>query len=140
MNSLDVRCKQQTNEDGETYYDVEFYIDGHPFLEMVREFESSFAKDLAGSYANIYFRDYTEDFLLGRCPEYGARDDKTELLGCICGCRGCWPLAVRIRVEAQTAIWEDFEQPHLTWNYAGFGPFTFDLAQYKSTIGKIPKA
>jgi len=32
-----------------------------------------------------------------------------------------------------------FEQPFRTWDYTGFGPFVFDLEQYKKAIAIIPK-
>jgi hypothetical protein len=97
---------------------------------------------LAGSYTNNWYGDYTEDFLLGRTErEYGAHSDKTELLGCTCGCRGCWPLAVRITVseEMHCVTWDSFEQPHREWDYSGLGPFCFELEQYLNEIRKIPQ-
>lgn len=139
MNRLDINCERRTNDDGGTYYEVEFYIDGRRFLDMIQEFEAPFAGALAGQYTNVCFTYYTEAFLLGRNPECGEHGGKTELLGCTCGCRGCWPFATRIRVLGQQVIWDEFEQPHRTWSYAGFGPFVFDLEEYEVAIAQIPK-
>ena len=139
MNHLEIQCQRQTNEDGGIYYDMEFCVDGRRFLDMIKEFETPFAEKLAGEYSNRFYGDYTTDFLLGREPDCGEKDDKTELLCCTCGCLGCWPLAVRIRVVENSVIWESFEQPHRNWSYAGFGPFEFDLQQYQAAIAKIPQ-
>ena len=140
MNQLDVKYVRKVNEDDGVYYEIEFIVDGRSFIEMIREFEAPFAKDLAGSYSNIFYKQYTEDFLLGRQPKCGSNHDKTELLGCACGCPGCWSFAVCIHVRNKTVRWEDFEQPDREgWNYEGFGPFVFDLNQYKAAMAKIPK-
>ena len=137
MNYLDVKCEQRQSDDGGSHIDTAFYVDGRPLLEMIREFESSFAGDLAGSYSSNFIDDYTEDFLLGKESNYGENSDKTELLCCVCGCPGCWPLAARISVDDQIVTWDAFEQPHRDWSYDEFGPFVFDLAQYRMAIAKI---
>lgn len=142
MNKFEIKCQSITNEenseDSTTSYEVDFYIDGRSFMEMVKEFESPFADDLAGNYITTINR-CTENFLLGRCPDEGKENDKTELLICTCGCSGCWPLATRIRIEDNRVIWDRFEQPHRKdWDYSGFGPFVFDLDEYKQEIQKVP--
>ena len=73
MNQIEIKCQPITNEDVSedttTYYDVDFYIDGRSFMEMVKEFESPFAADLVGRYSINIYR-YTEDFLLGHSPDF----------------------------------------------------------------------
>lgn len=140
MNHLEVKCERKLNAEGGIYYAVSFFVDGRSLLDMIREFESAFAQDLAGSYANHYFGNYTETFLLGGQPEYGEKGDKTELLSCgDCGCLGCWPFATRIYVNGDAVVWDKFEQPHRTWSYTDFGPFMFDLKEYSNAIKQIPK-
>jgi hypothetical protein len=139
MNKFEIKYQPITNEENSenitTYYEVNFYIDERSFIEMVKEFELPFADNLAGRYSiNIY---RTEDFLLGRCPDF--EGDKIALLACICGDSGCWPLATRVRVEGNRVIWDRFEQPHRKrWDYSGFGPFVFDFDEYKKEIQKVP--
>ncbi|AFZ37924.1 hypothetical protein Sta7437_4459 [Stanieria cyanosphaera PCC 7437] len=141
MNHFEIRCQpiidenESQNDLGD--YDIGLYVDGRSFIEMVEEFELPFAGDSAGKYICPDTR-YTEDFFLGRHPEYGEEYDKTELLICTCGCSGCWPLATRIRVEKNRVIWDRFEQPHRrNWDYSDFGPFVFDLELYKKEISKV---
>jgi hypothetical protein len=141
MNKFEIKYQPITNEenseDSTTDYEVNFYIDGRSFIEMVKEFESPFADDLAGQY-RISVYEGTKDVLLGRLGEYGEENDKTELLICTCGCSGCWPLATRIRIEENRALWDRFEQPHRkNWDYSGFGPFVFDLDEYNREIQKL---
>ena len=137
MNHLTVKCEQRQNQEGELYVGTEFLIDGRSLIDMIREFEGTFAGDLAGSYASNFHGDYTEAFLLGKEPAYGENSDKTELLCCVCGCMGCWPFATRITVDEATVTWDAFEQPHRDWSYDGFGPFVFELDQYRSAISAI---
>ncbi len=133
MNRLDVECEQKLDDCGEAFTHVSFHIDGRPLLEMVREFETAFAGELAGEYDTQACGCYTEEFLLGR----DGGQDKTELLCCTCGCMGCWPLNARITVDGNSVTWDGFEQPHRDWSYEGFGPFVFDLDQYRSAIAVI---
>lgn len=139
MNTLLIQTATRFNEDGGLYYDIDFFIDEKRLIELVRNFESSFADDLAGDYANLYFGTYSTDYLLGKHPAFGENEDKTKLLGCICGGPGCWPLVTKISAEGNIVSWADFEQPHRHWSYKGFGPFYFDLQQYKNEIQKIPR-
>lgn len=117
--------------------DIALLVDGRPFVEMAREFEHAFAGELAGAYEGLVPVDAIEDVLLAADAEPGG---KTELLGCTCRCPGCWPLAARIIVEGGTVTWSEFEQPHRDWSYAGFGPFVFDLDQYRDAIRGIQDA
>lgn len=137
MNRLDVECEQKLDDCGEAFTHVSFHIDGRPLLEMVREFEAPFAGELAGAYDSHACDCYTADFLTGLEQAGDDEPGKTELLCCTCGCMGCWPLYARITVDGNSVTWDGFEQPHRDWSYEGFGPFVFDLDQYRSAIALI---
>ena len=71
-------------------------------------------------------------------------DGKSELLTCICGDFGCWPISVRITVEAETVTWSEFENYHRSgsgesraWSYKSLGPFTFDRVKYEKQLAKV---
>lgn len=141
MNRLEIQYQPITDQNndryGMSYFYVDVLIDGCSFLEMVKEFESRFDTQQPGQYSiNIY--SYSEDFLLGRCPNY-EEEGKYELLACSCGDSGCGSLTARIRVEENCVLWDLFESPRNTdWDYSGFEPFIFDLDEYKLEIQKIP--
>src|ERR1700751_5540024 len=57
------------------------------------------------------------------------------LLGCSCGEVDCWPLTARISKTQSQVVWDRFRQPHrLNRDYSSFGPFKFDLHQYRHAI------
>jgi hypothetical protein len=69
---------------------------------------------------------------------FESTEEKTALLGCGCGEVGCSPLMARITVTDDTVTWDEFEQPTRPgWDYDGFGPFTFDRAQYEQALMAI---
>ncbi len=131
---------------------VDIFIDGRSLLERVRQHERPFAAaeghpNLAGAYQSI-------DAPSVRPPSrrlFGTPDEsidwhapKTTLLECTCGVGSCWPLVCTISAAADTITWSDFEQPHRRagsaaglWDYAGFGPFVFDRAQYEAALRAI---
>ena len=137
MNHLEVECTEKINEDGSTYYVVEFFIDGQRFADLVHDFEASFSGNAAGDYGPLYYASYGIEFLLGEKPEYHG---KTYLLSCSCGIVQCRSIVARIRVQKQQVIWDAFEEPDHDWDYEGFGPFVFDLEQYRNAIARIPRA
>ena len=98
---------------------------------------------MAGNYIGLvagYMRiDLAGQFLGGQgTPMFEGDGERTALLGCGCGEVGCSPLMARITVTDQTVTWDDFEQPtRPDWDYEGFGPFSFDRAQYERALMAI---
>jgi hypothetical protein len=141
MNYFEIKY-QPTNHDDITYDNgfaednVDVFVDGRCFIEMVKEFELPFAARSAGMYS-INFYQYNQDYLLGHWLDLEI--GKTQLLACSCGDSGCGSLAARIRVEKDCVIWDQFEHPwKKDWDYSGFGPFIFALDEYQKQIGNIP--
>ncbi len=110
--------------------------------------ENEGSASLAGSYSWLDVSDATVELFLGEKDLiYGEDEDKVALLGCICGCDGCWPFAAKIRLFKEHVVWSNFEQPHRTdppvqtpWDYGDFGPLIFNRERYFKEIGKIQAA
>ena len=127
---------------------IKIEVNGVELPELVREAElpsarSNDEEDMAGNYIGLvagYMRiDLAGQFLGGQgTPMFDGSQEKTQLLGCGCGEVGCSPLMARVTVTDETVIWEEFEQPtRPDWDYDGFGPFTFDRAQYEQALMAI---
>lgn len=127
---------------------IKIEVNGVELPELVREAElpsarSNDEEDMAGNYIGLvagYMRiDLAGQFLGGQgTPMFDGSREKTQLLGCGCGEVGCSPLMARVTVTDETVIWEEFEQPtRPDWDYDGFGPFTFDRAQYEQALMAI---
>lgn len=111
---------------------------------LVTEFESEEQFDLIGGYGGLLpqlnnfgplDRYYFGEFEPGSYySKYGI-----DLLGCgHCGEVGCWPLKCQVKVEGTSVVWLDFLQPHRRErSYSRFGPFVFELAQYKEAVREM---
>jgi hypothetical protein len=128
---------------------VVYNIDGRSFIEMVREFETSYAESegsphIAGAYMGIAARSHLppSQHFWGIGERQGLEVPMTDILWCgDCGEPGCWPLRARITIDDDRVVWSDFEQPHRStgaqtkrWIYDGFGPFVFDRHQYDLSL------
>jgi hypothetical protein len=127
---------------------IKIEVNGVELPDLVREAELPSARsdeeeEMAGNYIGLvagYMRiDLAGQFLGGQgTPMFEGDGERTALLGCGCGEVGCSPLMARITVTDQTVTWDDFEQPtRPDWNYEGFGPFSFDRAQYERALMAI---
>ena len=125
----------------EKVYAVTPAIDGVPLTELIGAFEHHQHFDPAAGYQGIvpqYFnygpldRYFLADFL---DDNYFSRLGWIYFLGCDCGEVGCWPLQGKIRIDGNSVIWEKFCQPHRPQrDYSAFGPFIFDLDQYREAV------
>ncbi|MFC7616095.1 hypothetical protein ACFQV2_24110 [Actinokineospora soli] len=71
---------------------------------------------------------------LGGSATHGTR---VPLLGCSCGDLGCWPLLAHVGVADGRVVWDLFEQPFRPdRDYDRFGPFRFDLRQYRDALAE----
>ena len=121
-------------------------IDGVTMVELVGRFEGEQHFDPVGGYRGIV----PQWFKYGDLDRYFFADFAGDnffvsvggiyFLGCDCGEVGCWPLKGRIRVDGASVIWEKFEQPHRSErDYSSFGPFVFDLEQYRRAVSTLCK-
>lgn len=118
-------------------------IDGVSLLDRVRTFEFEQDFDVPGQYGPLWLRDvaYGDPQLYweGQIDRDFGAIGRNYVLACDCGVTECWPLACRIRVEGEMVIWDEFSHPQRRdRDYSGFGPFVFDLTQYRSAVNKLP--
>ncbi|MFI9561456.1 hypothetical protein [Nonomuraea endophytica] len=116
-------------------------IDGHLLLDLIDRFETGSgmrpAGDVYGGLIPAYYRyGPLDEHFLGK--ENSGLGPKTAVLGCECGEVGCWPLMTRITLTGDLVVWDAFEQVHRpNRDYAAFGPFLFDRAQYGQALGAL---
>jgi len=122
-------------------------IDGQPLSALVGEFEQTLGWNTSLSYGGLipdwfsygsldrYFMGNPDD------PSYWTELSGFYLLGCKgCGDVGCWPIVCSIAADDVVVTWKDFRQPHRpTWDYSGFGPFTFDRAAYERCVKQLAR-
>ncbi|MBP7462053.1 MAG: hypothetical protein KBA26_12250 [Candidatus Delongbacteria bacterium] len=136
-------------DDHVPYDSVRILINGIDLIDMLREYEMKFAQkegspSIAGSYVGLmpmYLYQY-----LTEPNQFNIYDDhKAIILGCDCGCEGCWPMMIKILKDNNRIIWTEFEQPHrgptsrCYWNYNEFGVFIFDLDNYNLQLDELKK-
>ncbi|MBC7597242.1 MAG: hypothetical protein H7288_25535 [Kineosporiaceae bacterium] len=114
-------------------------IDGIALTEIVARFEARFDDGPVGGYGGIVPTHYRfgdlSKYYLGIEDQQSPAPGEVWLLGCHCGEVGCWPLAARIAITAASVVWSGFSQPHRAQrDYASFGPFEFDRAQYDAAV------
>lgn len=118
-------------------------INDVPLTDLIERFEREHGMEPAGGYGGLvpsffrygpldrYFLGKSEDELFQQKGEY-------YLLACKCGEVGCWPLSARITTTESSVVWDCFAQEHRRErDYSGFGPFTFELHNYKERIAEI---
>ncbi|WP_405062594.1 hypothetical protein OG474_13395 [Kribbella sp. NBC_01505] len=108
-------------------------VNGVSLIELVARYERNEGLKPADGYAGLVLYGDLPSGL--RAYLTGGPGTPYALLGCDCGDMGCWPLAAQIHADADTVTWDSFRQPHRPeWDYSGFGPFTFDRAQYDEAL------
>ena len=118
-------------------------INDVPLTELIERFEREQGMEPAGGYGGLVpsFFDYgrLDRYFLGEADgEYLQKKGRYYLLACQCGEVGCWPLSARITTGEGSVVWDRFAQEHRRErDYAGFGPFTFELQGYKDRIAQI---
>lgn len=145
MNRISLQVVPGVLEDGQPYAAVQITIDGSSLIDLARGTEEPSANreghpKLAGAYAWLPRRGAVQAL-----AAYGvSSDEKVAVLECACGVPGCWPLLAKITAREDRVVWSEFEQPHRSeeavaghWNYAAFGPFTFDRELYEEELRAI---
>ena len=141
MDTLKLQRDKDHPDDG-----LRICVNGVSFREIVRKHEAAFAQaegspNVAGAYSELSPPSVATS-LRGKPNEHDLENDqlgRITLLECECGAPGCWPLLMTISIGPSRVVWSDFEQPHRRgkWSYNGFGPFTFDSAEYEQALRNI---
>ncbi len=121
-------------------------VDGVMLTTLVEQFECSHGlTDPAGGYGGLIpelFRyGPLDQYFLGKSeiPYFAGTPGRIFLLGCDCGEVGCWPLVCRLTTGDSEITWHNFEQPYRpARDYSSFGPFVFELKQYKEALRSLP--
>ncbi|WP_182376969.1 hypothetical protein [Nocardioides sp. WS12] len=120
-------------------------VDGVSLVQLVGEYESAHGMRPSGGYgglipAHFNFGDL-RTYYLGQSERQWPGTGRMWLLGCDCGEVGCWPLEVTTTVENGQVTWTDFRQPHRpAWDFAEFGPFTFEENRYRDAVAGAASA
>lgn len=126
--------------------EISILVNDGQLQDLARDAELPFAAaeghpDLAGSYAglSVYsIRGNAAHFLGEPVAPWLKAGDGTVLLLCeSCGESGCWSLAARIEVTADTVMWRNFQNNSRRWDLSALGPFEFDRTQYESALQQI---
>lgn len=118
-------------------------VNGIRLTTLIAEFEREHLyDDPAGGYAGLipeYFNFGPLDrYFMGASADSLFAGGRYYLLSCECGEVGCWPLEARIISNEQQVSWEDFAQPFRPErDYSTFGPFRFDLDQYRKAAFQL---
>ena len=118
-------------------------LDGVSLIDLISRFEREHGMEPPGGYGGlvpVLFRYGPLDrYFLGQSDsDYFIAGSNYYLLGCQCGEVGCWPLSARISTTDREVMWDHFTQEHRpSRDYSGFGPFRFDLVEYKRAIAEL---
>lgn len=120
-------------------------VNGVRFTTLVEDFERAHRYNPAGSYAGLVPDHFNfgplDEYFMARATSYFVENRRYYLLGCQCGEVGCWPLEAHIGITDGQVCWEDFRQPFREErDYSFFGPFRFDLDQYRQAVSEMVSA
>lgn len=115
-------------------------VDNASLVELVQRFEENRNFDVAGGYGGLIPEFYRYgslfDYLLGTSFKWPGNE--IFLLACDCGELGCWPLKCRVSVREDIVVWDEFSQPYRPErDYREFGPFHFDVSEYREAARRI---
>lgn len=144
MNELAFLVTEFEPERSSPPHEVMPIVDGISLRDRVATFETAMGFEPSGGYSGLVW----EHFKWGPATGYfdPKRADPNEkywrvgpdriwLLACDCGEPGCWPLGVHVEYLDGAVKWSEFNQPHRPkWSYADFGPFLFDVRQYREAV------
>ncbi|MEI5675786.1 MULTISPECIES: hypothetical protein [unclassified Nocardioides] len=120
-------------------------IDGRSLVDLIAAYESRRGYEPSGGYGGIIpahfrFGDLSR-YYEAREQRQWPRPGHAWVLGCDCGEVGCWPLTTRVAVTGSDVTWSHFSQDlRPSWDYEGFGPFTFDRQEYVSAVARAAAA
>ena len=115
----------------------ELYVDGKPYLAVLKEYERPFAGSIAGSYApGLYIADLT------------INSQTARPFVCDCGDEDCWFITVQISYVCDGGndyvIWYQWCNPYrndkskagegLYWDYSRLPALVFAKSQYLSVL------
>jgi hypothetical protein len=124
------------------------FIDGVALTQLAEQFEKTHEMtDPAGGYGGLIPENFRcgplDQYFLGKTERayITKKSGRIYVLGCECGEVGCWPLTCSVNIEDGQVVWSGFEQEFRpARDYSSFGPFVFDLQQYKEALRTLPES
>jgi hypothetical protein len=120
------------------------YVNGESLIKLASAFEHEQGFSPAGGYGPLVPAWFSygplDRYFLGdfEPDSYFVNLQGVYLLGCDCGEVGCWPLLAHIETSGETVKWSRFRQPfRKEWIYTDFGPFVFNVEEYKETVAAL---
>jgi len=129
---------------------VEISIDGRPLLDLVRDAESRFGGEPAGSYAAASLRylglvaERHDGRLVHAGPGAFDGGKAVPLLVCTCGHAGCWSLEADISVDEDTVRWTGLSSTLSRRlrgaDYKSIEPLVFERNAYFKALARLAPA
>lgn len=135
MNQIEFVRKEEYL-DGYMAVSVDIFIDGANLIELIKQVENNFDKQIAGQYSGIT----PSELLKNLTAESEDLDEhnKRKILECECGSDGCWSFLLNQRIEQNKIIWKNFEQIHReNWQYESIEPLTFGIINFSEQLEKL---
>ncbi len=131
--------------DGEPALSIVPLVDGVRLTKLIEDFERACRFEPAGGYAGLVPCNFNfgplDQYFMAASTEPIFEHKRHYLLGCQCGEVGCWPLEAHILTTERQVSWEDFKQPfRQERDYSSFGPFKFDIDQYRRAVSEMASA
>ena len=117
-------------------------LNGVRLTKLVEDFDLQKGHQPAGGFAGLVHRSFDfglwDRYFMGEVRSRIIERVGYYLLGCICGEVNCWPFTARIVKSGELIVWEGFRQPNRPdRDYSSFGPFRFEMDQYRQTLVKL---
>jgi len=132
-------------EERAQYLSVTPVVNGVRLTKLVESYDLRIGNLPAGGFAGLVRRSLNfgawDHYFTAEAPSRKIQRASVYLLGCICGEVSCWPLVARIVRDGELIIWDRFRQPNRPErDYSSFGPFRFEVDQYRQTVADLASA
>tara|TARA_R110002124_G_scaffold287317_1_gene472647 strand:- start:2917 stop:3378 length:462 start_codon:yes stop_codon:yes gene_type:complete len=146
MNKLNFEIRKDVVNDNYTIFSTQIIIDDRNLIDSLKDYELRFVEkgneNIAGAYdgldPKVLFANLTNSE-----DEENSKEDKSDILDCDCGSRGCWTFMIKVIEKQDSVIWTGFEQIHLGknsanfWDYSDFKDFEFNKNEYFKKLNEL---
>jgi hypothetical protein len=127
------------------YLSVVPVVSGVRLTKLVESYDCKIGNLPAGSFAGLVRRSFNfgawDRYFMAEAPNRVTQRTGHYLLGCFCGEVSCWSLAARIVRNGELMIWDCFREPNKPErDYSSFGPFRFEIDQYRQAVVELASA
>jgi hypothetical protein len=120
-------------------------VGGVQMTRLVEEHDLKIGNRPAGGFGGLVRKQFNfgpwDRYFMAEAPSREIERVGHFLLGCTCGELTCWPLVARILRHGELMVWDHFKQPNRPeLDYSSFGPFRFEVNQYRQAVAELPSA